>query len=139
MRKRRFSAPSHPTRQWSSGNLQGSITIPPRQPQRLHSNSAPEAPEVAEPFRPGNLRDYMAIPRRQPRRLHSQPRTHMSPYTKGVAVSKAMLVFLHFSSGTSRLDFAKFHLKRVNRPTSEAQPQKKRGNRKQKPAILEGG
>ena len=37
------------------------------------------------------------------------------------------------------LDFAKFRLKRVNRPTSEAQPQKKRGNRKPKLVLLEGG
>ena len=63
----------------------------------------------------------------------------MSPYTKGVAISNAKLKRMHFSHATSRLDFTKFHLKRVNRPTTETQPQKKHGNRKPKLVLLEGG
>ena len=38
-----------------------------------------------------------------------------------------------------RLEFVEFRSKLVNRPTSEAQPQKKHGNRKPKLVLLEFG
>ena len=63
----------------------------------------------------------------------------MSYNTNGAAISNAMLETKYFKRATSRLDFVKFRSKRVNRPTSETQPQQKHGNRKPKLVLLEGG
>ena len=51
--------------------------------------------------------------------------TEMPYNTNGAAISNAMLETKYFKRATSRLDFVKIRSKRVNRPTSEAQPQKK--------------
>ena len=50
-----------------------------------------------------------------------------------------MLKTLRLKAAFQRLDFAEFWSKRGNRPTSEAQPQKKRGNLKPTRVLLEGG
>ena len=75
----------------------------------------------------------------RPRRLSIQPRTKIPPYTRNVEILRAKLKILHPNASFQRLEFFKFHSKRVNRPTSETQPQKKRGNLKPKRVLLEGG
>ena len=50
-----------------------------------------------------------------------------------------MLRTLRLKAAFQRLEFAEFWSKRVNLPTSETQPRKKRGNLKPKRVLLEGG
>ena len=75
----------------------------------------------------------------RPRRLSIQPRTKIPPYTRNVEIRRAKLKILHPNASFQRLEFVKFRSKRVNRPTSEAQPQKMHVNRKPKLALPEGG
>ena len=75
----------------------------------------------------------------RPRRLSVQPRTKIQPVTRNVELWRAKLKILHPNASFQRLEFFKFRSKRVNRPTSEAQPQKQHSNRKPKLVLCKGG